>query len=162
MHGFFACGKEHMHLIVCLDDENGMAFLGRRQSRDRLLPGDIAAHCEGPLYALPYSLPLLKEAGLTAVAAAPSEVPENGIFFDELLPPSGFMERADFVTVYRWNRLYPADVYFDADLAAEFKQVSARDFAGFSHDRITCELWKRKRRSADNSADNNTDKGETK
>ena len=115
---FFACGKEHMHLIVCLDDENGMAFLGRRQSRDRLLPGDIAAHCEGPLYALPYSLPLLKEAGLTAVAAAPSEVPENGIFFDELLPPSGFIERADFVTVYRWNRLYPADVYFDADLAA--------------------------------------------
>lgn len=147
-----------MHLIVCLDDENGMAFLGRRQSRDRLLPGDIAAHCEGPLYALPYSLPLLEEAGLTAAAASPAEVPENGTFFDELLPPSGFMERADFVTVYRWNRLYPADVYFDADLAAEFKQVSARDFAGFSHDRITCELWKRKRRGTDNNADS----GETK
>ena len=80
----------------------------------------------------------------------------------EKCTPSGFIERADFVTVYRWNRLYPADVYFDADLAAEFKQVSARDFAGFSHDRITCELWKRKRRSADNNADNNTDKGETK
>lgn len=26
-----------MHLVLCLDDNNGMAFNGRRQSRDREL-----------------------------------------------------------------------------------------------------------------------------
>ena len=30
-----------MNLIVCLDDKNGMAFNGRRQSRDRLLTEDL-------------------------------------------------------------------------------------------------------------------------
>ena len=34
-------GGEHMILIVCVDDHNGMMFNHRRQSQDRILRGDI-------------------------------------------------------------------------------------------------------------------------
>ena len=36
-----------MKLIVCLDDRNGMSFLGRRQSQDALLRKDLLAYVAG-------------------------------------------------------------------------------------------------------------------
>ena len=35
-----------MIVFVCLDDNNGMMFGGRRQSRDRVVIQDILAQCE--------------------------------------------------------------------------------------------------------------------
>ena len=40
-----------MHIIVCLDDQNGMAFNHRRQSRDRVVTEDICILADGrPLW----------------------------------------------------------------------------------------------------------------
>ena len=40
-----------MTLYVCVDDKLGMAFMGRRQSRDRAVYEDIALRCgDAPLY----------------------------------------------------------------------------------------------------------------
>ena len=36
-----------MTVFVCLDDNNGMLFCGRRQSRDRVITQDILTQCEG-------------------------------------------------------------------------------------------------------------------
>ena len=36
-----------MRLIVCLDDRDGMTFLGRRQSQDALLRQDMLAYVDG-------------------------------------------------------------------------------------------------------------------
>ena len=36
-----------MHVIVCLDDKEGMLFHGRRQSRDREVVGEILKRTKG-------------------------------------------------------------------------------------------------------------------
>jgi hypothetical protein len=45
-----------MKLIVCLDEQKGMMFNRRRQSRDRVLIDDVLIHIGGdPLYISNYS-----------------------------------------------------------------------------------------------------------
>ena len=51
-----------MKLIVCLDDNNGMMFNKRRQSRDRLLIENMLELCKGErLYTNEYSGKLFSE-----------------------------------------------------------------------------------------------------
>ena len=44
------------------------------------------------------------------------------------------------IILYRWNRVYPADLYFDIDLK-NWHLKESNDFAGSSHDKITEEIY---------------------
>ena len=44
------------------------------------------------------------------------------------------------IILYRWNRVYPADLYFDIDLK-NWHIKESNDFAGSSHDKITEEVY---------------------
>ena len=62
------------------------------------------------------------------------------------------MEKADLrpvaekitqIVLYRWNRHYPADKKFPAELFADrWTMISQRDFPGSSHERITEEVYR--------------------
>ena len=101
-----------MILALCLDDKNGMAFNGRRQSMDRLLRADLLkAAGESPLWVSPYTL-------------------------------AQVLDRVEGILLYRWNRTYPADQYLDFDpAAAGFRLVSTTDFSGSSHKTLTKEVY---------------------
>jgi hypothetical protein len=44
--------------------------------------------------------------------------------------------------VYRWNRRYPGDVFFDLDVsAAPWRCVETEEFVGSSHEKITKEVY---------------------
>lgn len=136
-----------MNIAVCLDEKNGMLFNRRRQSRDRVVTDDIVKLASGrPILMHPYSAPLFYGLGC-AVDADESfleKAGENDLCFVEnaLLLPQ--IARIRSVTVYRWNRKYPADFFLDADLAAcGFKLISSEDFPGFSHEKITKECYKK-------------------
>ena len=46
--------------------------------------------------------------------------------------------------VFRWNRAYPADQSFDLDLCGgNWKLSESDEFAGYSHERITMEVYLR-------------------
>ena len=137
-------------MIVCvaLDDNNGMMFNGRRQTKDRVL-----REC------------LLKECGsetlwMNAYSGKQFDVPlaENIVidenFLDKALGDEYcFVEDASLkehlhkingIIVFRWNRVYPADKYFDICLTDKtWSKVSVTDFQGYSHNIITKEVWKR-------------------
>ena len=51
-----------------------------------------------------------------------------------------YREKLESLVLYRWNRRYPADVYFDLDLS-QWRLVSRREFSGTSHDTITKEVY---------------------
>ena len=55
---------------------------------------------------------------------------------------SGCVERIEEIYLYRWNRDYPADVYFPVDLSM-WKCVETKEFAGSSHEKITRERYTR-------------------
>lgn len=136
-----------MKIIVCLDENQGLLFNGRRQSRDRLVTEDILALCEGQrLYISEFSAPLF-EGNLDAVQVDEdflSLAGEGAFCFAENQPLLPYLERIEAVIVYRWNRVYPADFYFDLSMdELGWRCVERRDFPGYSHEKITREVYLR-------------------
>ncbi len=132
-----------MILVCCVDDIMGMAFFGRRQSRDSLLYEDLVKDAGGRnIHMLQRSTSLF--AGTDAQIAV-SEVPwetaaEDEFCFVEFSSPSAFEEKANKIILYRWNRRYQSDVKFDIDLS-KWKKLSEAEFAGSSHEKITKEVY---------------------
>ena len=50
-----------MYIAICIDDNNGMMFNRRRQSRDRVLLDDLIKLANGKLYICEYSEKLLSQ-----------------------------------------------------------------------------------------------------
>ena len=117
-----------MHVIVCVDDNLGMAFNGRRQSRDRKLLEYLIKRY-GTLTVDEYSLPLF-DGGV-----AVGEFLEGVCFVEKDIP-----QNPDKITLCKWNRVYPADCYFDIPLE-NYKLTFCQDIAGFSHEKITIEEY---------------------
>lgn len=131
-----------MNLIVTLDDRDGMLFNHRRQSRDRVLTDRILELCGGKLTVNAYTAALLegKNADLT-VSEDPLSAAKPGEWcFLEDLSPAPAKGKIERLVVYRWNRVYPSDLKFNLDLSA-MKRVSKTDFAGYSHEKITEEIY---------------------
>ncbi len=131
-----------MNLIVVLDDKNGMLFNRRRQSRDRVLTARILEISGGKLIVNAYTAELFAgtNADLT-IAEDPLSAAKPGdwCFLEDRspVPAGGNIEK---LVVYRWNRVYPSDLKFTLDLSA-MKRVSSTDFAGYSHENITEEVY---------------------
>ena len=135
-----------MKIIVCLDDKGGMLFNSRRQSRDRAVVTDILESLDGEkLYINEYSKILFSaHEGAYSVVDDIFGEPLNGVRFVENVDPKPYLNKVSKITVYRWNRVYPGDLRFDADLTAEgFSLTSSRDFEGYSHEKITKEVFER-------------------
>lgn len=129
-----------MRVALCIDDYGGMLFNNRRQSRDRVLLADLLREADGRLRIHPFSEKLIPDAAssedyLTAAGDA-------DLCFVEKDSLAAFASAIDEVILYRWNRHYPADTYFDLDLTA-FRLVEATEFVGSSHEKITKERYKR-------------------
>ena len=128
-----------MKLIVCLDDKNGMMFNKRRQSRDRVLIENVLELCKGKkLYTDEYSSKLFPEKSVEVIEEF-SKI-EDGYCFAENFTVNE--EDIEKIIVYKWNRLYPADTYFNIDLAG-WNLTETVDFEGSSHEKITRKIYVR-------------------
>lgn len=130
-----------MTVIVCLDDNGGMLFGHRRQSRDRVLCERVLALVgNGTLWMNRYSAPLFERAAVRvdedyAIKAGA----EDTVFVESGELP---LDKADRLIVYRWNRCYPADRVFPTEvLGTSFVLTASADFVGSSHDSITQEVY---------------------
>lgn len=136
-----------MIIIVCLDDSRGMTFNKRRQSRDRAVLGDIAGMTEGKrLFAASYSDKLLSDNGIehTVCDDMLLSAGQGDFCFVENRALAQSLPLIEEIVIYRWNRRYPADTYFDIDLDAEGFCLAATDeFEGYSHEKITKEIFRR-------------------
>ena len=139
--------EKNVIIIVCMDENQGLLFNGRRQSRDRLVTEDILTLCRGKrLYIAAFSSPLFEENS-DAIQTEEKflSLAEEGAFcFVENQPLRPYLERIEAVIVYRWNRVYPADFYFDLSLDEPgWRCVERREFPGYSHETITREVYLR-------------------
>ena len=134
--------------IVCVDDNWGMAFGGRRQSRDREVCARIPADAAGQtLWCSPYSRALFAPLPGLRLAAEEDFLDRAGpgeLCFVEDRPLLPWLERMEGLVLYRWNRRYPADVYLDIRPEPPgWRLVSREEFSGSSHPRITKEVYQR-------------------
>lgn len=133
-----------MHLILCLDTENGMAFNGRRQSRDAVQRTEmLAAVGEKSLFLTSASAALFGELPPNAeVTDSAAKVPCGAYVFIERekeLPSPAAVEQ---LVIYRWGRTYPADEYAPlAAYTAGKSLISKREIVGSSHPEMIEEVY---------------------
>ncbi len=132
-----------MILICCIDDRGGMMFGSRRQSKDRILCERVLSLTKGKkLFLSPYSAPLFPEKKELVISENPAKeaAEEDFVFLENTdLPEKGIKK----IILYRWNRHYPATQAFDKNLLSDFSLKQKEDFAGFSHEKITEEVWEK-------------------
>lgn len=133
-----------MTVAFCLDDNNGMMFNGRRQSRDRVLISDFVARAgNSRIWISPYSEILFEGRTVTVDRDFTAKAARDDFCFAEDTDPARYSKRADRIIIYRWNRSYPFDTVFDTGVLKDFRLESRTDFAGSSHERITAEVYLR-------------------
>lgn len=132
-----------MHIIVCLDDRQGMSFGGRRQSMDRTVRQDILDMAQGkPVHMSCYSAQQFAQCDVMADDLFLENAQSGDICFVENVDVAPYLHKVSHITVYRWNRRYPADLYFPK--LDGWKCVDCREFFGYSHEAVTREeyvLW---------------------
>ena len=135
---------KQLTVAVCIDDRMGMLFAGRRQSRDRVLISELLQNSNGkPLCISPFSKALFApNADVAVYEDLFAQCPEGSICFLEEPPLLPYVKDIHTLILYRWNRHYPADRYFDLSPTEQgFSLVSTVEFEGSSHERITKEVY---------------------
>ena len=124
-----------MYIIICLDDNNGLAFNHRRQSQDRIVAEDIRKTVgEKKLWITDYSRKLFQAVSNLEISENPKEEAKKGEYvFQELETLDTDDEQIEQFIIYRWNRVYPADV--SVEIGAEWKLTETEEFPGFSHEK---------------------------
>ena len=129
-----------MKIFICLDDNSGMMFNGRRQSRDAFVVRDIMSSIgESVLNIDKYSQVLFKafEHKINVVDSF-----DSGFCFIENKDVTPYLKDAKKLVIYKWNRKYPSDMRFTADFSAfGFSLYEVNEFKGRSHDIITKETY---------------------
>jgi len=139
-----------MNIVVCIDDDGGMLFNKRRQSRDRILIEDLTSVVQesgDQLWIAPFSEKLfsgVKEVRpfITVDENFLAKASETDFCFVENVPLQQYEDNIESLIIYRWNRKYPADTYLDIDLS-KWQMEEAKEFPGSSHEKITREVYRK-------------------
>ena len=136
-----------MTIVTVIDDSNGLMFNHRRCSRDRELLKKIKEISSGYRLCMDsYSEKQFRKA------------PENSIISENFLDEAGkddicFVEDRELLLykdkisrfyLFRWNRAYPSDRKLDFVPSEQgMRLIHTEDFPGFSHEKITMEVWEK-------------------
>lgn len=136
-----------MKVIVCLDDSAGMLFNKRRQSQDKVLREDIIKNLHGAkLFMNEYSYKQFKDIAQNSIIVEDDFLKTAGkedYCFVENVSLKQYEQKISTLVVYHWNRNYPADFYFNLNLD-NWNLTSTEEFQGYSHEKITKEIYIRK------------------
>lgn len=135
-----------MIIIVCVDDNNGMLFNNRRQSQDRKLRERILNLTKGSkLYMNSYSyMQFLKDTNINSIIVDEdflTKASNTDYCFIENTSLASYKDKIDKAIIYKWNRSYPSDVELDISINDTWQLIEKNDFKGFSHDKITEEIY---------------------
>ena len=134
-----------MTVFLCVDDNGGLLFNHRRQSRDSAVIVDVHQAHGGTLYIHDNATTLFKQTDIayTISANVLEDAGSGDSCFVEDKSLLGYVNRISTIVIYRWNRVYPADFYLDINLAnSTFHLLSSEQMTGSSHKMITKEVWK--------------------
>ena len=124
-----------MTVIVWVGKNGEMLFNRRRCSRDKAVVAEVLSAFGDKLCVTPYSAPLF-EGG--RVISQRSEVGEDVLFLEDL-PLSPALSQAEKLIVYRFDRVYPADVRLE--IPQDLTLTESAEFSGYAHEKITREVY---------------------
>lgn len=131
-----------MTLFLTVDNDFGVAFNRRRQSRDSAVVGDIASSACGDIITTAYSAKLFGDMPQVLVTDDIFQPKADGFVFCECADAAEHFDIFDTIVLYKWNRDYPHDVILSkTPVQCGFALESTAEFVGTSHDNITKEVW---------------------
>ena len=134
-----------MKIFVCLDEVGGMTFNKRRQSSDCVIREDMLSEVgENFLYVNEYSAKQFTEESdrLIVTNDCLEMAGEQDYVFVENVKLDEYISKVEQIIVYRWQRKYPADFFFDVDLAdSEWDLLQTEEMQGNSHEMILKEIY---------------------
>ena len=137
-----------MNIIICLDDNNGMMFNKRRQSQDRILRADLKEFIKDKdLYMNNYSYKLYKDIDNGNIKVSENfleQCTENDFCLVEDKLLNNYINKINNIIIYKLNRIYPSDLYFDINLISNsWELLETKEFEGSSHEKITRIIYRR-------------------
>ena len=133
-----------MIVIACVDDNLGMLFHNRRQSRDRVAVEEIIRRVQAKtLYCNAYSAELF--AGRIELKVSEDFLAcagEKDFCFVENTDILPYQDKITGVIIVKWNRVYPADMWWEFPLEG-WKLKHRTEAVGYSHDKLTIEEYER-------------------
>lgn len=135
---------EVMNIIVCLDDNKGMLFNKRRQSRDKKVIEDILNTIKDDIYLNSFSSDLFEEyLELPNIHVVDGVSPnDESYYFIEDVNLKEYEDEINSIIIYKWNRVYPKDLTFEIDLN-KYNLESEEEFVGNSHEKITKQIYRK-------------------
>ena len=133
-----------MTLIFCVDNNFGLMFNKRRQSRDSAVLEDIKNNFGSEKICISaYSEKLFNEADVDYLLCVDFAECDGVCFVEDKYSPDLF-NLADEVILYHWGKIYPADTKLDYELlGAYFALAETSVFKGTSHNEIKKERYTR-------------------
>ena len=137
-----------MICMLCADNRMGLWFNHRRQSQDRALRARVCALAGARrLWMNAYTYAQFADQPNTFIVVDDDflQKAQPGDFcFVEGMDLSPYASRLESIILYRWNRTYPADMFFTFPPCKHgWRLIRTTDFAGFSHPCITEEVYVR-------------------
>lgn len=131
-----------MIAIICIDDNNGMMFNHRRQSQDKKIREYILSIIfTNTLWMNSYSKKqFLDDSRIVVDETFFEKATENDYCFIENIDISPYIDKIEKIILFKWNRNYPADTFFSINLS-NWTLVDSEHFVGYSHDKITKEIY---------------------
>ena len=132
-----------MRVIVCVDDNWGMLFHNRRQSRDQMLLEDIFRSAKNIMinsFSEKLFIDYIDSVRIDDEFLINAHKGEICFVENQLLTP--YLDEIEELIIYKWNRKYPADFCFDLDLNG-WNMVKQVEFSGKSHEKITKEVYQK-------------------
>lgn len=134
----------NMIAMICVDDKNGMMFNRRRQSQDRIVREHILQRAGGSMIWMnAYSQKQFANTEPSRLKICEDFLDRAGagdFCFVEGQDLRPYIDRIEEIILYKWNRSYPADVWFEVELSV-WKLAEAEEFVGSSHEKITMERY---------------------
>ena len=145
---FFYNMEVFMHIILFLDQKDGMIFGNKRQTKDKILMKYIEDVSKGScLFTNHFSTSLFDNIPSHLIVddnflnIAKSE--DFCIVENEDIEP--YMNKIESIRIYRWDKVYPSTIKFNKDLLKNWKQSFCVElFLGGTHQVIYEEMWVRK------------------
>lgn len=132
-----------MKVIVCVDQNNGMMFNNRRQSRDRYVVKNIIEYIGSNILRMNgYSAELFKD--ISGNICVEEQFLDNAGADDYCFVENCHIYDYDIeeLILYRWDKKYPSD--FKLKIKPEkYTLKSTLEFQGYSHEKIIREVYVR-------------------
>ncbi len=133
-----------MHVLLTVDENYGIAYNYRRQSRDRKVAERIASIVgKKTLWCTETTAKILGEIPGLKLSQTPLLTAGRGEYvFAERQQIDEVEEKIESIYLFHWNKVYPSDVRLHFDFSG-WTKVSEEEFEGNSHPHITLERYVR-------------------